>query len=92
MALAAVSAAKELGKLDGLVIVGFDGNPGNLKSIAAGEQKADIKQDNVKMGKESVNNIVSVVKGESVREFIPIDGILITADNVSDFMTAKSGL
>lgn len=86
MALAAVSAAKELGKLEGLVIVGFDGNPGNLKFIAAGEQKADIKQDNVKMGKESVNNIVSVVKGESVPEFIPIDGILITADNVSDFM------
>ncbi len=86
MALAAVSAAKELGKLDGLVIVGFDGNPGNLKSIAAGEQKADIKQDNVEMGQESVKNIVNVVNGQSVEKFIPIDGILITSDNVADYM------
>ncbi len=86
MALAAVSAAKELGKLEGLVIVGFDGNPGNLKSMAAGEQTADIKQDNTRMGQEAVKAIVGVIKGEDVPEFTPIDGILITADNVADFM------
>lgn len=86
MALAAVSAAKERGILDGLVIVGFDGNPGNLKSIEAGEQSADIKQDNTRMGQESVKNLVGIINGESVPEFTPIDGILITADNVADFM------
>lgn len=86
MALAAVSAAKERGILDDLVIVGFDGNPGNLKSIEAGEQRADIKQDNTRMGQESVKNIVGLIKGETVPEFTPIDGILITADNVADFM------
>lgn len=86
MALAAVSAAKELGKLEDLVIVGFDGNPGNLKSIEAGEQTADIKQDNTRMGQESVKAIVGVIKGEEVEAFTPIDGILITAENVADFM------
>ena len=85
MALAAVSAAKELGKLDDVVIVGFDGNPGNLESIAAGEQSADIKQDNTSMGAMSVANLVGLIKGESVAAFTPIDGILITKDNVADY-------
>lgn len=84
-ALAAVSAAKELGKLEDLVIVGFDGNPANLVSITEGEQMATIKQDNTRMGAESVANLVGLIKGESVPEFTPIDGILITSDNVADF-------
>ncbi len=86
MALAAVSAAKERGILEDTLIVGFDGNPGNLKSIEAGEQAADIKQDNVRMGQESVKNLVGIINGEEVPEFTPIDGILITQDNVADFM------
>ena len=86
MALAAVSAAKELGKLDEVVIVGFDGNPGNLKSIAAGEQSADVKQDNTRMGIQSVDAMVGIIAGEEIESFIPIKGILITADNVADYM------
>ncbi|WP_299732575.1 sugar ABC transporter substrate-binding protein [uncultured Tateyamaria sp.] len=84
-ALAAVSAATELGKMDDLVIVGFDGNPANLVSIEAGEQAATIKQDNVRMGAEAVENLVGLIKGEEVPAFTPIDGILITSDNVADF-------
>lgn len=84
-ALAAVSAASALGRLDDLVIVGFDGNPANLVSIAEGEQDATIKQDNTRMGVESVMNLVSVINGEAVEEVVPIAGILITSDNVADF-------
>jgi ribose transport system substrate-binding protein len=86
MALSAVAAAKERGILDNLVIVGFDGNPGNLKSIANGAQTADIKQDNVKMGSQAVINLVNMINGKSVAEFTGIDGILITKENVKDFM------
>ncbi|MEH6833177.1 MULTISPECIES: sugar ABC transporter substrate-binding protein [Falsihalocynthiibacter] len=84
-ALAAVSAANELGKLDDLVIVGFDGNPANLASIEANEQSATIKQDNVRMGAEAVANVIGLIKGEEVPAFTPIDGILITSDNVAEF-------
>ena len=84
-ALAAVSAAKALGKLDGLTIVGFDGNPANLVSIEEGEQSATIKQDNTRMGQEAVANMVALIKGEEVEKLVPIDGILITADNVGEF-------
>lgn len=84
-ALAAVSAANELGRLDDLVIVGFDGNPANLVSIEAGEQSATIKQNNTRMGAEAVINVVGLINGEEVPAFTPIDGILITAENVGEF-------
>lgn len=84
-ALAAVSAAKALGKLDNLVIVGFDGNPANLVAIAEGEQSATIKQDNTRMGTESVQNLLNIIKGEDAPAVVPIDGILITADNVAEY-------
>ena len=84
-ALAAVSAANELGRLDDLVIVGFDGNPANLVSIEVGEQSATIKQNNTRMGAESVINVVGLINGEEVAAFTPIDGILITAENVGEF-------
>ncbi|WP_424927114.1 sugar ABC transporter substrate-binding protein [Amaricoccus tamworthensis] len=84
-ALAAVSAAKALGKLDDLVIVGFDGNPANLVAIAEGEQTATIKQDNTRMGIESVQNLVNIINGEDAPAMVPIDGILITSENVAEF-------
>lgn len=84
-ALAAVSAAKALNKLDGLVIVGFDGNPANLVAIAEGEQDATIKQNNTRMGSESVHNLLELINGDDAPSQVPIDGILITADNVADY-------
>lgn len=84
-ALAAVSASKALGKLDDLVIVGFDGNPANLVAIEEGEQSATIKQNNTRMGIESVQNLLNLIKGMAAPAVVPIDGILITAENVADF-------
>lgn len=86
MALAAISAAKEKGRFGKVLIVGFDGNPANLKAIKAGEQDADVKQDNVRMGKESVLNLVKVINGEAVPKEVPIEGILITKDNVGQYL------
>lgn len=84
-ALAAVSASQALGKLDDLVIVGFDGNPANLVAISEGEQSATIKQNNTRMGIESVQNLVSIIKGQDAPAVVPIDGILITDENVAEF-------
>jgi ribose transport system substrate-binding protein len=84
-ALAAVSASQAQGKLGDLVIVGFDGNPANLVAISEGEQSATIKQNNTRMGIESVQNLVNIINGETAPAIVPIDGILITADNVAEF-------
>ncbi|NQT88723.1 sugar ABC transporter substrate-binding protein [bacterium] len=86
MALAAISAVEEQGRAGKILIVGFDGNPANLKAIEAGEQDADIKQDNVRMGRESVTNLVRIIKGATVPKVVPIHGILITKENVAEFL------
>lgn len=46
-----------LGKLDKLVIAGFDGNTANLVAIKEGEPLAMIKHNNTRIGAESVQNI-----------------------------------
>ena len=56
-----------------------------LVAIEEGEQTATIKQDNTRMGIESVQNLVNVIKGDGAPDVVPIDGILITADNVAEF-------
>jgi len=86
MALAAVAALKENGKLKDMVTIGFDGSPSNLKSIAAGDLTADVKQDNTRMGQEGLKNLVAMINGKSVPAFIPIDGIMIDKSNVADFL------
>ena len=85
-AVAVLSVLRQKDLVDDIILVGFDGLPVGLEAIAAGEMNASVKQDNVRMGAEGVELAVKIINGESVPDFIPIDGILITEDNVSDFM------
>ena len=85
-AMSARAAAKEKGVLDDIMIVGFDGNPVNLKAIAEGEIDATIKQDNDLMGRKSVQVLVDIIEGRSVESFYPLEGIVIDASNVKDYL------
>ncbi|MGL1893353.1 MAG: sugar ABC transporter substrate-binding protein [Spirochaetaceae bacterium] len=85
-ALSALAAVKEKGVLGDVVIVGFDGNPANLKSIKSGEVTATIKQDNETMAKECVSNLIKQINGEDFNAFLPIDGFIIDASNVDDYL------
>ena len=85
-AVAAMSVIKQKGLLDQITLVGFDGLPVGLKAIAAGEMEATVRQDPERMGAEGIELALKVINGEAVPEFTPIDGILITADNVADFL------
>jgi len=73
--------------LDQVILVGFDGLPVALKAIEAGEMEASMAQDPARMGSEGLELAVKVVQGVEVPAFIPIDGVLITADNVGEFLT-----
>jgi ribose transport system substrate-binding protein len=48
---------------------------------------ASMAQNPARMGAEGLELAVKVVQGIEVPEFIPIDGVLITADNVDEFLT-----
>jgi len=86
-AVAALSVIRDKGLLDQITLVGFDGLPVALKAIKAGEMEASMAQDPARMGAEGVVLAVKVIQGEEVPKFIPIDGVLITAENVDEFLT-----
>jgi len=88
-AVAALSVIRDKGLLDQITLVGFDGLPVGLKAIKAGEMEATVAQDPARMGSEGVELALKVINGEEVPEFIPIDGVLITADNVDQFLTEE---
>jgi len=73
--------------LDQITLVGFDGLPVALKAIKAGEMEASMAQNPARMGAEGLELAVRVIMGEDVPDFIPIDGVLITIDNVDEFLT-----
>ena len=67
-------------------VVGFDALPVALKAIQAGEMAATVRQDPAKMGKEGVDLILKLLKGEKVEPKTMIPGLLITKDNVDEFL------
>ena len=86
-AVAALSVIRDKGLLDQITLVGFDGLPVALKAIKEGEMEASMAQNPARMGSEGVELAYRIIQGETVPKFIPIDGVLITADNVDEFLT-----
>ena len=85
-AVAALSVLNQKNMVDQVILVGFDGLPAALKAIKAGEMNATVKQDAARMGAEGIDLALKVIHGEEVPDFVPIDGILITQDNVDQFL------
>ena len=86
-AVAALSVVKQKGLLDQVIVVGFDALPIALEAIKAGEMEATVRQDPARMGSEGVDLALKVLQGEEVPKFTPIDGLVITQDNVDQFLT-----
>ncbi|WP_141629897.1 D-ribose ABC transporter substrate-binding protein [Salinibacterium sp. PAMC 21357] len=88
MALGAIAALKEAGKLDGVIVGGFDGSPDAVDAVAAGELAYTVLQPVAVFAKEAVMLADKFIKtGEAPEtEKQSFDCILITVDNV-DKMT-----
>ena len=85
-AAAAAAVVTQKGLAGKVPVVGFDALPVALKAIAAGEMAATVRQDPAKMGKEGVALILKLLKGEKVEPKTMIPGLLITKDNVDEFL------
>ena len=85
-ALAGLSAVKQRGLLDQVKVYGFDGIPDALKSIKNGEMTATIKQDNEKMAEVTMKALVGEIKGQETVQKLLIDGFVIDASNVDEFL------
>lgn len=88
MALGAVAALKEAGKLDGVVVGGFDGAPDAVDAVIAGEMAYTVLQPVAVFSKEAVELADEFIRtGEAPEtEKQSFDCILITKDN-ADKMT-----
>ena len=86
-ALAVAEMVKQKGLTNKIMVFGFDAQPVMLKAIKAGESMGTMKQDNVRMGTEIVNDAIKVINGESIEAKILIPGIMIDKTNVDQYLT-----
>ena len=85
MALGAIEAVRNAGKLDDIFIVGFDGNPNAAEAILAGDLEASVAQRPYNMGQMGVENVLKLAAGETLPEEIDTGAILVTAENAEEF-------
>lgn len=84
-ALGALEAIKEAG-VEGISVIGFDGNTSALESIAAGELKATIAQQPAEMGYLSVMTAIAALNGEEVEKVVSVPTVVIDAENVGEYL------
>lgn len=90
MALGAIAALKEAGKLEQVKVGGFDGSPDAVEAVKAGEMQYTVLQPVAVFAEEAVRQADNCIKNGSTgvdTEKQLFDCILINADNV-DKMTA----
>ena len=91
MALGAIAALKEAGKLDGVKVGGFDGSPDAVDAIKAGELAYTVLQPVAVFSAEAVrqaDNFIKTGKTGAASEKQLFDCLLITADNVDKYTAA----
>lgn len=85
MALGAIQALKDAGKLDQVTVLGFDGNPDAAAAVEAGEMIATVLQPIVqgtKLAVQQADNFLKTGETGAETEKQAIDCVLITKENV----------
>ncbi|GAB4085127.1 D-ribose ABC transporter substrate-binding protein [Myceligenerans cantabricum] len=95
MALGAIQALKDAGKLDQVKVLGFDGNPDAVEAVEAGDMVATVLQPIVQgttLAVEQAHDYLENGETGVADEKQAIDCVLITADNadtVDDFVVSE---
>lgn len=84
-ALGALNAIQAAG-VEGISIIGFDGNQSAIESIRDGGITATIAQQPEEMGYQAVMTTLAVLKGETVEPFVSIPTAIIDASNYADYL------
>ena len=91
MALGAIAALKEAGKLGQVKVGGFDGSPDAVAAVKAGEMQYTVLQPVAVFSAEAVKQADSLIKtgktGAATEKQL-LDCILITKDNVDKYTAA----
>ncbi|MCI6771226.1 MAG: D-allose transporter substrate-binding protein [Oscillospiraceae bacterium] len=83
MALGALQAVKNAGKLGEIIVVGTDGAAEALKSVEAGELSATVAQDSAEIGATSLRQMIKAVNDgaeidpNATPDTIPVDSYIV---------------
>ena len=84
-----VIQAAKAANMEGLFIVGVDGNRAGFEQVRSGDQSVTIMQNFENMAKKSLELARKVIDGEKVEplNFIPLD--IVSKDNIDNFTTPE---
>lgn len=89
MAIGAIMALEEAGKLDEVLVAGIDATPAGLEFVKNGKLKVTVFQNATGQGRAAIDLAVKAAKGEKVEDkIIPYE--LVTKDNVDEFIAKYS--
>ena len=83
-AIGALNACQAAG-VEGITIIGFDGNASAIELIASGDLAGTIAQQPKLMGYQSVYAAYAAATGETIDAVQPVDVAIIDAANVADY-------
>jgi len=86
MAMGALKAVEDAKMLDKIKIYGLDATPDALAAVKDGRLSATISQGTSAQGAKAMETVHKIVTGEKVDAEILLDFILITKDNVGEFL------
>jgi inositol transport system substrate-binding protein len=86
MALGALMAVEAVGKQDEIFVIGIDAIADALKAVKSGRLDATVFQDGQGQGYGSVDVAYRIIMGEEVPYMNDIPFVLVTRENVDDFM------
>ena len=72
---------------DEMALGAYDAIDAAKKSVAAGELDATVLQDVETIGKKTVEVAIEMCKGEKVDDVYNVDPVLLTKDNIADYVT-----
>lgn len=85
MSSAAQKVCNDAGRTD-IICVGVDGNKNPLEMVKAGELGATVLQDGVGQMASAIDTILKDAKGETVEKEIMVPFVLVTKDNVDEYL------
>ena len=86
MALGALNALVQAGKKDNVLVVGVDAIDDALQSVKDGKMDATVYQDCKGQAEGAIEAAYKLAKGESVEKEIMIPFILVTTENVDEYL------
>ena len=91
MAIGAALAGEQLGKKinEDFFAVGIDGNQPTLDLLKEGKFSATLGVDPFRMGVTVVDTMDKVLKGEEVPQILLTPSVVVTPDNLADYLAGK---